>query len=298
MQLGIRLHDTAKCPFEERIADVHRMGFACGQLALSKLIDEFPTTDETLTPGLAMYIKNVFARNQVDIAVLGCYLNLADPDKGQLAETIRHYLAHIRFASWLGCGMVGTETGTPNESYSYTPECHTEAALLTFMENLRPVVAYAEKMGVVIGIEPVCRHIVGTPKRARRVLDEIASPNLQIIFDPVNLLDAGNYREKDSIKRAINECIRQGILSDYLKRKGSEVTNMLIAEYSYEEDIQVKQQEAMQKGWKEGRGEGLVLSAQIFRALQSNPDFTDAQIAVMVGCDLDDVESTRKAFGL
>ena len=57
MQLGIRLHDTAKCPFEERIADVHRMGFACGQLALSKLIDEFPTTDETLTPGLAMYIK-------------------------------------------------------------------------------------------------------------------------------------------------------------------------------------------------------------------------------------------------
>ena len=104
--------------------------------------------------------------------------------------------------------------------------------------------------------------------------------------------------EEDSIKRAINECIRQGILSDYLKRKGSEVTNMLIAEYSYEEDIQVKQQEAMQKGRKEGRGEGLVLSAQIFRALQCNPSLTDAQIAEMVGCDLDDVESTRKAFGL
>ncbi|MCI9229896.1 MAG: sugar phosphate isomerase/epimerase [Lachnospiraceae bacterium] len=217
MQLGIRLHDTAKCPFEERIADVHRMGFACGQLALSKLIDEFPTTDETLTPGLAMYIKNVFARNQVDIAVLGCYLNLANPDKGQLAETIRHYLAHIRFASWLGCGMVGTETGTPNESYSYTPECHTEAALLTFMENLRPVVAYAEKMGVVIGIEPVCRHIVGTPKRARRVLDEIASPNLQIIFDPVNLLDAGNYREKDSVIEEAIELLGPDVAAIHLK---------------------------------------------------------------------------------
>lgn len=51
--------------------------------------------------------------------------------------------------------------------------------------------------------------------------------------------------EVDAIRRAINECIQQGILSDYLKRKGSEVTNMLIAEYSYEEDIQVKQQEAM-----------------------------------------------------
>ena len=27
MQLGIRLHDTMKLPFEERIADVHRLGF-------------------------------------------------------------------------------------------------------------------------------------------------------------------------------------------------------------------------------------------------------------------------------
>ena len=46
--------------------------------------------------------------------------------------------------------------------------------------------------------------------------------------------------EEDSIKKAINDCIKQGILADYLKRKGSEVRNMLIAEYSYEEDIQVK----------------------------------------------------------
>ena len=46
-----------------------------------------------------------------------------------------------------------------------------------------------------------------------------------------------NSIEEDAIKKAINECIQQGILSDYLKRKGSEVTNMLIAEYSYEGDI-------------------------------------------------------------
>lgn len=108
--------------------------------------------------------------------------------------------------------------------------------------------------------------------------------------------------EEDAIKKAINECIQQGILSDYLKRKGSEVTNMLIAEYSYEEDIQVKQQEAMQKGWEEGleKGleKGLILSAQIFKAIQRNPGFADKQIAETVGCSPDDVESARKAFGL
>lgn len=104
--------------------------------------------------------------------------------------------------------------------------------------------------------------------------------------------------EEDSIKKAINECIRQGILSDYLKRKGSEVANMLIAEYSYEEDIQVKQQEAMQIGREEGREEGLILSAQIFKTIQCNPGFTDVQIAEAVGCSPDEVESVRRVFGL
>ena len=51
--------------------------------------------------------------------------------------------------------------------------------------------------------------------------------------------DADRFFEKLK-KKAINDCIQQGILADYLKHKGSEVTNMLIAEYSYEEDIQVK----------------------------------------------------------
>ena len=43
MQLGIRLHDTKKLPFEERIANVHELGFACGHLAPGKVISEFPT---------------------------------------------------------------------------------------------------------------------------------------------------------------------------------------------------------------------------------------------------------------
>ena len=51
MQLGIRLHDTKALPFEDRIADVHNLGFACGHLALAKVIKEFPTTDEALCGG-------------------------------------------------------------------------------------------------------------------------------------------------------------------------------------------------------------------------------------------------------
>ena len=104
--------------------------------------------------------------------------------------------------------------------------------------------------------------------------------------------------EESAIKKAIRECIDRGILADYLKRKGSEVENMLIAEYSYEEDIQVKQQEAEQLGRTKGRQEGLILSGRIFQTAKNNPDLTNEQIAAEVGCEPEEVESTRKMFGI
>ena len=99
------------------------------------------------------------------------------------------------------------------------------------------------------------------------------------------------YSEEESaIKKAIKECIEKGILADYLKRKGSEVENMLIAEYSYEEDMQVKLQEGI---WQ-----GITLSADIFQMVKKNPDLANVQIAENLGCSVEDVESTRKMFGI
>ena len=65
-------------------------------------------------------------------------------------------------------------------------------------------------------------------------------------------------KEKDvePYKHAIEECIEKGILADYLKRKGSEVVNMLTAEYDYETDIEVQRGEAYDEGKLEGKLEG------------------------------------------
>ena len=121
-------------------------------------------------------------------------------------------------------------------------------------------------------------------------------------------------KEEDSIKKAIQECMERGILADYLRRKGSEVMNMLIAEYSYEKDIQVKQEEAFQVGERIGetRGEkrgnrigkrigkkeGIILSSKVFQAVKENPDFTDKQIASKVACTVENVKDVRKMFSI
>ena len=224
MQLGIRFHDTKALPLEERLAEVNRQGFSCVHVALSKVIKVNSVAPEALTPGYAMYLKRLFEAQKLDIAVLGCYLNLANPNPDKLSEIVEKYKAHIRFAAHLGCGVVGTETGAPNEEYKYEPACHSEEALELFIKNLRPVVEYAEKMGVIFAIEPVWKHIVCNPVRARKVLDEINSPNLQIILDPVNLLDISNYKDQVAIVEEAIDILGKDVavvhIKDYVVRDG------------------------------------------------------------------------------
>lgn len=217
MQIGIRLHDIKKAPLEERLAIAEEQGFTCAHLALSKVIDSYPVDDGALTPGYALYLKKIFAKNRLDVAVLGCYLNLAMPDEEALAKIKHRYLAHIRFASLLGAGVVGTETGAVNREYQFEEANHSEEALKIFIKNVRQVVEYAEKMGVILAIEPVYKHIVCSPKRARRVLDEIASPNLQIIFDPVNLLDFCNYKDREEIISEAIDVLGEDIAMIHIK---------------------------------------------------------------------------------
>ena len=125
-----------------------------GKTTLTKMLKDYPG-NQALTPGFAMYLRKLFARYRLDVAVLGNYKNLANPDPAQLAAIQQGYYENIRFAAMLGAGVVGTETGAPNVDYiEDTPESKTEAALGTFIHNLRPVVACAERFGVILAIEP------------------------------------------------------------------------------------------------------------------------------------------------
>ena len=65
-------------------------------------------------------------------------------------------------------------------------------------------------------------------------------------------LDAEN-----GFKNAINECIQNNILKNYLERKSREVMNMLIAEYDYDTDIAVQREEEREIAFAEGEAQGI-----------------------------------------
>ena len=205
MQLGIRLHDVnaGLAPeahtMEARAETARTEGFSCVHLAFSKVIQGVTFDDCALTEGLAMYSRRVFARCGLDVAVLGCYLNLAHPDAEKLKEIQSRYYGHIRVAALMNAGVVGTETGAPNAAYKMDANTHTPEALDAFIRGLAPVVECAERCGVTVAIEPVWKHIVYNADRAVLVLNAIGSHNLRIILDPVNLLYPGNIDRREQV---------------------------------------------------------------------------------------------------
>lgn len=202
MNIGIRLHDTLPGTLPQRLAFAKAQGFSCAHLAMSKAIEGFSMQDapELLTRELAEQVKQAFSDQQMECAVLGCYLNLANTDEEALKKTQEIYHAHLRFGRWIGARVVGSETYALKTSvFSDGPASQSEEAFQLFLKGLAPVVRWAEEEDEIMAVEPVCAHIISTPERAERLLETLKSDHLQIILDSVNLLSNSNAGQADAI---------------------------------------------------------------------------------------------------
>ena len=221
MNIGIRLHDTRPGTLRERLDYAREQGFTCAHIALAMTLPGFRMADAPgrLDEALASDIRRDLAETGMECAVLGCYLNLADPDTERRARTQAVYRAHLRFAPMIGARVVGTETYANPASAFAEPPARSEEAFRLFIDSLRPAVRWAEEENAVLAVEPVYHHIISTPERAERMLEEVPSEHLQIILDPVNLIGP------DTAPRA------EAIIGDALSRLGDRVRVLHMKDY-------------------------------------------------------------------
>jgi sugar phosphate isomerase/epimerase len=173
----------------------------CVQLALGKAIKGFDLRPAALDSEMAAEIRSAFARHGVRIEVLGCYINPIHPDGQTRSLVLGLFKEHLRHARDFGCNVVALESGSLNADQSPHPGNAGEAAYQELLGSMEELVAEAECCGVVVGIEAVTSHVLSTPERMRRLLDDIPSPRLQVVFDPVNLLSLANCLEQRGIMR-------------------------------------------------------------------------------------------------
>lgn len=199
MRIGVRAHDLGRDSAELLADKVGARGLKCVQLTLHEAIEGMDGAAGRLNPGLAYEIGAAFHERDVQIAVLSCYINPIHPDEGERARQIELFKEHLRFVRDFGCGIVATETGSLNTDFSFHPGNHTEESFWRMLKSVGAMVEEAERFGAFVGVEGVANFVASDPKKIERMLKEIGSNNLQIVFDAVNLLSMENYRERDRI---------------------------------------------------------------------------------------------------
>ena len=122
------------------------------------------------------------------MAVLGCYINPVNPVEAKRQEEVAKFIEHLKYAKIIGADMVGTETGRMDPNMKVTPETFTETSYQLLLKSMREIVSNAEKLGVTVGVEGVFNHTLYSPAMMKRFLEDIDSPNVEVILDPVNLI--------------------------------------------------------------------------------------------------------------
>ena len=62
---------------------------------------------------------------------------------------------------------------------------------------------------------------------------------------------------EEAVEQAITECIREGILAEFLKKNRAEAKSVSIYEYDMEKHMRMERAEAREEGKREGIKEGM-----------------------------------------
>ena len=181
MRIGVRGHDYGMGTPTQIAEKISEAGFCCLQLALHKSIDGFLPEYGHLSPGYAYSIRTAFEQRGLEIAVLGCYVDPSTQDEALRQNSIRRFEEQLSYCRMLGSNIVATET-------SNCAEHDRDKQYELLLDSVRRMVKRAESFGVFVGIEPVWCHTLNTPELTGKLITEIGSPNLQIVFDPFNLI--------------------------------------------------------------------------------------------------------------
>lgn len=215
LNLGIRAHDLAPESLDDLIQKLHHYQFSCIQFAVKKCFPESVPDFQALSPGTASYYGMTFAREQIKIAVLGCYVNIVATDSSVRKKALADFNTHLRLARDFGASVVGTETGSVEKGF--TLKNYTEEAFRSAVLSIKEMVAEAEKFGVTVAIEAGINHPLHTVEQIVELLEEVPSNNLQIILDCANLMSPENYQQQAEIVQSAFENIGSRIAAIHLK---------------------------------------------------------------------------------
>lgn len=210
--VGARLHDYGKGSPDELFGRVAADGFAAVQPAYKKCVPSVRSYAD-VTDALVAETVAAEKAHSIQVAVLGTYVELAINDESRL-KNAADFKSQLAVCKALGAGCIGTETTSMEKQPAGTTREEAQELLCRSLADILPA---AEALGVTVAVEPVTYHSMNSAAATRHILDTMRSPNLKVIFDMSNLVDAGNVGAQDRIWNDVGELLGDQIVAVHFK---------------------------------------------------------------------------------
>lgn len=218
MRLGIRGHDLGKNTPERFAQSIVDAKLESIQLVLPKAIDFANDVAPILNDDLTNEVKIQLEEKGIKVAMMGAYFNPIHSDKELVAKTVDNFKNHLKKAKFFGTELVGTETGSYNDDkWTWHENNDSEVAFQEVLRIFQEILPVAEEAGAYLTIEPAYHHVIGTPARLKRLVDELDSPNVRVIFDLFNLLHKGNTDQQRQLTDEMVELFNDKIMIVHAK---------------------------------------------------------------------------------
>ena len=186
MKYGCRAHDHGKQSAASLAQTLRTAGYDAAQLAIPRAIEGIDSYADIKETHL-LEIKRTFDEANIEVSVLSCYMDLTAPDEAVRLAGVENVRRRLHDLKVLGVRQVGSETS----HHALTP-AEKAAAVPRMLDSVLRIVEEAARIDAVFAVEPVDFHPLDSPETLQKLLDTVGDPaHLKVIFDPVNLLNAG-----------------------------------------------------------------------------------------------------------
>ncbi|KTQ97250.1 epimerase [Aureimonas ureilytica] len=204
MRLGIFAKTFPGAEPETVLSAVREAGFTAAQYnmacsGLSSMPDAVPDAE-------VARIAEAAKASGVDLAALSGTYNMIHPDPGVRAAGLRRLTVLAEAAPRMGTRLVTLCTGTrdPDDQWRGHPGNHAPDAWADLISEMAQAIELAERHDIALAIEPELANVVDSAAKARRLIDELASPRLRIVLDPANLFETVTLEEQ---RRLVSEAV-------------------------------------------------------------------------------------------
>lgn len=200
MKLFIRAHDLGVKGEENVVAKLNEYDISGVQLVAYKCLDDIAYAPGAMTKSRAEAFASTFKAAGKTVPLIGAYFNPVHPNEEKIKNGIAVFKDYLKLSHSLGCDVVGSETGSYNgDKWTYHPQNRTEEAVQRVISTFSELADYAQDCGSYIGMEGAFGHVCWNVETLERAVKTIARPNIKIIFDLYNYLDASNVNERYDI---------------------------------------------------------------------------------------------------